>query len=484
MDRVRLCVTVAAATMADLRAGRDAAAGVADLVELRLDAVEQPDVAGALADRLTPVIVTCRPVWEGGAFTGSEHERLALLTDALELGAEYVDVEFAAGVSALIARTGGRRVIVSSHDFEGVPTDLEARVAAMRATGAEVVKVAVTARTLSACLPLLALARRDPRPLALMAMGASGVATRILASRFGSCWVYAGDAIAPGQIPPRRMLGEFGFRRIGPSTRVYGVIGRPVAHSVSPAMHNAAFQATGLDAVYLPLEAESVDDFMQFARAVGVAGASVTAPFKVEAFERADECDSVSRRIGAVNTLKREDDRWVGCNTDVEGFLAPLATVMPLAGARATVLGAGGAARSVVAALASSCASVTVSARRRGQAAALSDATGSALGDWPPPIGTWDLLVNATPVGTHPHVDDMPIPETALAGGLVYDLVYNPPRTALLGAAERRGCRTIGGLDMLVAQARAQFAWWTGTTPAPDLLHEAATTRLHEMNRS
>jgi 3-dehydroquinate dehydratase/shikimate dehydrogenase len=469
--------------MAELCRQRDAAGVDADLVELRLDYVDEPDVAGALAGRRCPVIVTCRPVWEGGRFAGPEEKRLALLGEALDRGADYVDIEWAAGPSAFVARTGGRRIIVSSHDFTGVPADLTTRVASMRETGAEIVKVAVTARRLSDCLPLLAIAAAAPGRVVLMALGVPGLATRVLASRFGSCWAYAGDGVAPGQIPVRRMIDELGFREVGPSTHVYGVIGRPVTHSVSPAMHNAAFRAQGLDAVYVPFEAESVDDFARFAASMGVAGVSVTAPFKVEAFERADETDVVSRQIGAVNTLKREGGAWAGRNTDVGGFLAPLAPVMDLARSRATVLGAGGAARSVAAALASAGATVAISARRRERALSLSMTTGATVVDWPPRPGSWDLLVNTTPVGTHPRVTEMPIPESALDGGLVYDLVYNPPRTALLQSAERRGCRTIGGLDMLVAQAQAQFAWWTGVTPADRLMRDAAMARLAEMNQ-
>ena len=142
MVNQQLCVTVTAPTMAELRTRRDAVVG-ADLVELRLDSVSDPDVAGALAGRSVPVVVTCRPTWEGGSFTGSEEERKRLLGQALDAGAEFVDVEWRAGFDDLIARTGGERVVLSSHDFDGIPHDLEARVTAMQATGAEVVKVAV-----------------------------------------------------------------------------------------------------------------------------------------------------------------------------------------------------------------------------------------------------------------------------------------------------------------------------------------------------
>jgi shikimate dehydrogenase len=250
-------------------------------------------------------------------------------------------------------------------------------------------------------------------------------------------------------------------------------------------MHNAAFRAARLDAVYLPLAAADIDDFMAFADAVGLAGASVTAPFKLDAFERADECDPVSRRIQSVNTLRREGARWLGCNTDVTGFLTPLQSAMQLPGMRATILGAGGAARSVSVALASAGVKVTVAARRVEQAREVAALTGAAAVRWPPDPASWDLLVNATPVGTAPRADQSPLPGDYLfhGGGVVYDLVYNPPRTELIAAAERAGCRTIGGLDMLVAQAREQFKWWTGSRPHDGVMREAALKRLAEFAR-
>ncbi len=477
MEPARLCITVTAPTMAELRARRDAVPE-ADLVELRLDSVDRPDVAGALAGRTRPVIVTCRPAWEGGSFDGSEEERLAFLSEALTLGAEYVDVEWAAASGAILRADGGRRVILSMHDFSGVPADLPARVRAMRGTGAEVVKVAVMTSRLADCLHLVPLGGSADQPTVLIAMGEAGLATRILPARFGSCWTYAGDGAAPGQVTARRMLDEYGFHRIGVDTAIYGLLGRPVAHSVSPAMHNAAFRAAGIDAVYIPFEAASFDDFTVFAEAMDVSGASVTAPYKLDAFARAHETDPTSRTVGAVNTLKREGRHWLGANTDVAGFLAPLAPLEAWQGMRATVLGAGGAARSVATALASVGARVSIAARRADRGAAVAALTGATIAAWPPPAGSWDLLVNATPIGTAPRVDETPMPTEALTGQLVYDLVYNPPRTRLLDAAAAAGCRTIGGLEMLVAQAQAQFEWWTGIRPDAALLREAAHARL------
>jgi 3-dehydroquinate dehydratase/shikimate dehydrogenase len=469
--------------MADLRTVRDRAAAVADLVELRLDGVRDIDVQSALAGRLTPVVVTCRARREGGAFDGSEDERLGFLAQALELGAEYVDVEWDSAFAPLVARRRGRGVVLSSHDFTGVPTDLRERFRAMQATGAEVLKIAVTAHTLADNLPLLAIGREasDGARIALVAMGTPGLASRVCAARFGSCWTYSGDAVAPGQLSPDRMVSEFRFRKITSATRLFGIVGRPIDHSVSPAMHNAAFDATGFDGVYIPLAARDSGDFRTFADAAGLSGASITAPFKVDLLGEADEVDESARLCGATNTLRVDEGRWSVRNTDVGGFLEPLdSRGVELSGARAAVLGTGGAARAVVVGLGQRGARVTVYGRRQDRAlavAALARLGEAGVGQ--PKSGSWDVLINATPAGAWPGVDASPVdPGVLTGGGLVYDLVYNPGRTALLRDAEAAGCTTVGGLEMLVAQAVQQFEWWTGVRAPRDRMRAAAMDRL------
>jgi 3-dehydroquinate dehydratase/shikimate dehydrogenase len=477
MTTSRLCVTVTAATTAELRARRDAIVD-ADLVELRVDTVRDPDAAAALADRKRPVIFTCRAAWEGGHFKGSEDERLAILQQARQLGAEYVDVEWKSGFAGrLMANGSGEGLVVSSHSFDGVPGDLAARCAAMHATGAEVVKIAVMAARLADCLPLLALRETDDRPAVLLAMGEAGLATRALASRFGSAWTYAGDAVAPGQVPAAQ-LQRLGFRRVNTSTAIFGVAGRPVMHSLSPAMHNAAFEASGIDSVYLPLAAADFDDFLAFADALGVQGASVTAPFKLAAFACASETDENGRRVGAVNTLKRCSAGWAARNTDGAGFLEPLAGTRDVRGLRVTVMGAGGAARSVAYALDGAGARVSIAARNRSRAVDVARITHASVADWPPAAGSWDVLVNATPVGTWPDVQATPLPQGPLTGSLVYDLVYNPIETRLLADARAAGCDTLGGLEMLVAQAARQFEWWTGRSAPTGAMRDAAIDAL------
>ena len=477
MPRARICATVTGSTTSELRARRDDQPG-ADLVELRLDSVARPDVAGALAGRRGPVVVTCRPSWEGGGFAGSEDERRRILLEACARGAEYVDVECGAAFAGeVIGARGGRGVVLSFHAFDGVPADLEDRYRAMRATGAEVVKIAAAAASLRESLRVAGLGAGD-EPRVLIGMGPAGAPSRVLAGRLGSCWTYAGDGVAPGQIDLDRMRDQFAARDVTERTAVYGVLGAPVGHSVSPAMHNAGFRAAGMDAVYLPLEAADVDDFAAFARAVDLCGASVTAPFKEAVAERVAACDDVGRAVGAVNTLRVEDNGWCGINTDVPGFLAPLAGRMALAGARATVLGAGGSARAVGLALRQEQADVTICARRQERAASVARAVGARAAPLPPPPGSWDLLVNTTPAGTFPDVARSPLPRGPFDGRVVYDLVYNPATTRLMADAERAGCETIGGLDMLVAQAVRQFAWWTGATPSADLFKVAAEEDL------
>ena len=477
---VALCAVITAETTARLRAGRDAASA-ADLVELRLDTVRDPDVEAALAGRTRPVIVTCRARWEGGFFDGSEDERLRLLEQAWLLGAEFVDLEFAARDRAPWAASG-ERVIVSHHDFAGIPDDLADRHRAMAASGAAVVKLAVTPRHLGDCARLLPLAVAAPQRQVVLAMGAAGLPTRLLPARFGSAWSYAGDQVAPGQVSLGRMRDEFRFGEVSRDAELYGLVANPVGHSVSPAMHNAAHRALGRDAVYIPLQAGSAADLMAFADAFDLRGASVTVPFKVDVVPYCSPT-ARARRAGAVNTLIREGRTWIGENTDVDGLLAPLAGRIRLDTARAVVLGAGGAARAAAAALVDAGARVTVSARRPEQAAEVAALAGCASAPMPPPPGSWDLLVNASSAGMHPRVDETPWPDARFDGALVYDLVYNPRETRLLREARLSGCDTLDGLPMLVAQAERQFTLWTGTPPPPGVMLRAAEARLRDFHR-
>jgi len=471
-----LCETVTATTMADLLAARDGVTA-ADMVELRLDGIRDADVAGALAGRRLPAIVTCRASWEGGRFDGSEEERRRVLEQAVASDAEFVDIEWRSGFTDLVRRDP-QRIVLSSHDFTEMPADLDGQARVMRSTGAGVIKIAASPARLTDTLRLIDIGRQGGA--VVIGMGDVGFPTRVLAGRFASRWTYSGKAVAPGQVPADRMLDDYAFHRAATASRVFGVVSTNAMHSLSPVMHNAALAAAGIDAVYIPIPTASFDDVLAFADAMGIDGVSVTIPFKVDALRAATAPDDLARAVGAANTLRRSADGWDATNTDVAGFLAPLEAAFgrPLRGARASVVGAGGAARAVMVALREQGAVVTLHARRAEQAAAVVADLGGAVGEWPPPRGSWDLLVNCTPLGGVGKHDESPLPDGPFDGRLVYDLTYGRTASRLLADATHAGCATLDGLPMLAAQAERQFEWWTGQRPPAGVMEAALRTRI------
>jgi 3-dehydroquinate dehydratase / shikimate dehydrogenase len=445
----------------------------ADLVELRLDRLPAGVLAAVPYDLRSRVLATCRASWEGGAWAGSEADRMLVLQRALEAGVAYVDVEWRAPAYHTLVQQDRLRVVLSLHDFDGVPADLLQTVTAMAHERPAVVKVAVHAARVAdiVCLADVGI-RVAPQPVALIAMGVTGLPSRVLAAPLGSCWTYAGDGVAPGQIPARTMRDLYRVGSVREGTAVYGVAGRPIGHSLSPVLHNAVLADEGRNAVYLPFEPADLDDLLDAADRLGVRGLSVTAPFKADALARASTAEPDAERVGAANTLTRTAAGWLAANTDVEGFVGPLATRCDVAGLRVAVLGAGGAARAVVVGLVRAGARVTVYARSSMRAETVA-ALGVDVGAWPPPRGSWDVLVNATPVGTAPDTDTSPLPAALLGPGLVYDLVYNPARTRLLRDAAAAGADTLGGLEMLIGQAAAQYARWFDVPPPLESMRRA-----------
>ena len=470
----QLCITVIGRTAQDIRQARIAAEPDADLVELRLDSMERPDAAAALEGRKKPAIVTCRPLREGGMFDGAEEDRLRVLADAHAHGAEFIDLEWDAVSAPVMQTRGGRGVIVSRHVFDCTPRNAASMMDYLRGQGAEVAKLAAMTERIADLRTLLQ-AVRPGKSSVLIGMGAGGAATRVLASRYGSRWTYAGDAIAPGQMTASRLIDEFRFRRIRPDAAIYGVLGRPVTRSLSPVMHNAGFAALGLNAVYVPFETRDLEDLRTFASEIGLRGLSVTIPFKQEVMALVDEVTPAADTAGAVNTIAIRQGRWFGSNTDADGFIEPLrARGLDLRGLRAVILGAGGSARGVGLALAREGAQVAISARRQDVAESVARDLGAQTTSWPPPAKSWDLLVNATPVGSRA-VPGAPF-DGPFDGRLVYDLVYEPDPTDLMQRAAAQGVETIGGLAMLVAQAERQFEIWTGQRPPAGLFAEAAAS--------
>jgi 3-dehydroquinate dehydratase/shikimate dehydrogenase len=472
----RVCIAIRESTTEEAVAAIYRASVWADLVEVRADYIQDLDIVHVLKDKPCPIIFTLRPHDEGGNFSGSERCRLEMILEAAAAGADYVDVEFSSFWQGVLESVPRERVILSYHNFEETPATLEHLLESMAATGAGILKIATRANRLSDNLRIaraLEIAAAKRWNLCALAMGNEGIASRILGPLWGSWMTFASlpghEGTAEGQLPADELADRYRVREIGRETLLYGVLGKPLRHTLSPLLHNAAFVSRGLDALYLPLEAEGIEDFLEFSSVCEVQGVSVTLPYKEAACRLAHSLSVEANDTGAVNTLVRHDSGWHGENTDVDGFMRPLRRRLHVGSLRAVVLGAGGAARSVVQGLSSQGASVCVVARDPGRARQLADKFKAEHARWDQlPHLRWDMLINATPVGMHPETEKSPVPADWLSGEWVYDLVYNPRETRLLKDAVVRGCKTISGLEMFLGQAvKQQQLWCGGQAPEP-----------------
>lgn len=462
----------------------------ADLVELRVDGLasfSHDDLVRLRDVTVMPTILTCRRRDEGGAFAGSERDRLDLLERAASLGFDYVDVEIAAleETGRTFAR-GEAKLILSHHDFQALPKDASRLVARALELGADVVKLAARVRSLDEAWTLAALGeevRAAGKKYVPVAMGPAGVSARILAARLNADFAYAaargGPATGPGQVTLEEMVSLYRFPSIGRGTEVYGILGSHALQSRSPRMHNPFFERIGRNAVYVPFEETDLEAFVRGAKRLGIAGLSVTLPFKEAILPFLDEVEETAGRIGAVNTVVARDGRWKGYNTDIDGVAEPLERIGAWRGRRAIVVGSGGAARAAVFALDRIGASVTVMARREDRARSLAATVGadsgplSAIGE-----AKWDLLVNATPVGseragTGDAGGTLPIGPVG-SDQVVFDMVTAPEVTPLIQRARDGGARTVTGIEMLAAQAVHQAELWTGQRPPVEELERSA----------
>ncbi len=483
---VRICVAIRESTTELAIAAARRAASWADIVEIRADFIRDLDLARLFREKPCPILFTLRPRSEGGEYDGSEFSRIETLVEAASLGADWVDVEYSAFWRGVLETVERRKVILSHHNFDHTPQALESLVDEMRSTGARIVKIATMAKRLSDNLAVAgALKHAASRGIELcaLAMGPQGVPSRILGPAWGSWMAFAslpgGEPTAEGQVSAEQLAELYRIRRIHPGTRLYGVVGKPLSHSLSPHLHNAVFAAQDRDAVYIPLEPVDIDDFTRFCETVPLQGASVTIPFKEAAHALAASISVEANQTGAVNTLLRRGGAWHGENTDVEGFLRPLRKRTRIGRLRVVVLGAGGAARAVVCGLTAQGARVCVVARNPAQAQRLAGKFGVEDAPWGEIRNmSWDLLVNTTPVGMYPDVDESPVPADWLVGRWVYDLVYNPKETKLLKDAVRRRCRVIYGSEMFLAQAVKQQQLWFGVRPPEGIMQAALEQAL------
>jgi 3-dehydroquinate dehydratase/shikimate dehydrogenase len=459
----------------------------AKLVELRLDYIRgEVSVMRLLENRPSPVVITCRRDRDGGKFTGSEEQRQILLRAAIAAGAEYVDLE--EDVAGQIPRFGPTKRIVSLHDFQRTPANLDEIHRRLSDLDPDVVKICTTANHPQDNLRILELTRRSEVPMIGLCMGDMGVPTRILAGRFGAPFTYATfhheRALAPGQLSFEEMGEAYHYDRIDEATEVYGVIADPVGHSLSPLIHNAAFQAMGLNKVYIPIRVprEDLVEFIEGASRLGIKGLSVTIPHKEAVLETLTQADGAVRGIGAANTVIFDGDQRAGHNTDYRAAMKSLQEACgwpddveaPLKGQTALVLGAGGVGKAIAYGLIRRAAKVVLADGESKRAVELAERLECRAVDWSARHGVEpDLIFNCTPVGMHPNVDETPFSKHHLRPNMVvFDAVYNPENTLLLKEARQRACKVITGVDMFVRQASLQFKLFTGQDAPADLMRE------------
>lgn len=506
-----LCVAIFVDDAAQTRrdAIRAAEAG-ADLVELRIDRLRDVQAVADLriSELPVPVIATCRPTWEGGEFEGTEDLRLQLLRAASENGAKYIDLELAAFAKNSMADKGiGSQLIVSSHDFSGRPEKLYNLVSDINTHHAAVAKIVWTARSVRDNLEAFELLKNRQKPTIAFCMSEAGLISRVLVKKFGGFLSFAslenGTGTAPGQITIAEMKNLYRWDAISAKTKVFGVVAEPVGHSMSPAIHNAAFSATKFDAVYLPFLVRAgyesfkafMESFLNF-EGMDLSGLSVTLPHKENALryliEKGAQVEDLAARIGAVNTIIVEPDgKLRGINTDYAAILDSITVAMgieweDLKGLTVAVIGAGGTGRTAAAALAHVGANVTVFNRTYERASELAKEFDGKTGPvHAAPLdganSSSEIIINTTSVGMYPKVDAIPITTDGFSDRtVVFDTIYNPIETKLLAEAKKKGAKTIDGVQMFVRQAAGQFRAWTHIEPPTELMKSIVIGRLRK----
>jgi 3-dehydroquinate dehydratase/shikimate dehydrogenase len=470
-------------------AAREARALGADLLELRLDLLPGPfDLEALVAALPPPLCVTCRSAGQGGAWNGAEEERQGLLQRAAELGSAWIDWEWQPGQHC--PRRGAARVVASYHAGERSGPDALDLLAAMEASGPDLVKICTPVASFADNLDLVALHRRARLPLVAFGLGELGRPSRLLGPCFGAPLVFAHagpEPVAPGLPSLAEVVASWQLQRCRAGTGALGLIGDPVSQSLGPSLHNAALAALGLDAVYLPFAVPSarLAEFLLAAPGLGLAGLSVTRPHKAAVLALPGvEAEATAREVGAANTLLWRGDRWLARNSDRPAILEVLREEgggLGLRGSRGLVIGAGGAARAAAFALRDLGLAVLVTARRPQQAVDLARAVAGRAVAWEERGRVAaELVVQATPLGmvgaggaTLGSNEDI-LPGSALGPGTVaLDLVYRPAETAFLASARAAGARTISGLRVFLAQAALQFEWFSGQAAPSEVFGRA-----------
>lgn len=499
MNKGKICVSVFAATTEALTAQIRKAEPLADIIELRFDHLEPLEIdkfIAALPATEKKYLFTFRPRSEGGKREVSPAERRAFWSS---IHSKLRDIDYLVDYEADLELPAGfdpDRIVISSHDFSSGGPDPAALFARLSTSDAGIIKIAQDAGDITGGIPVWALlekARTKGKHLVPIVMGEAGKWTRILGLAHGAYMTYAslesGSETASGQITAGDLIGLYRVKELDLETDVYGILAGDTSYSMSPYIHNPAFKARKINAVFVPLQ---VSDLASFIRRMvdprsretelNFKGFSVTNPHKQSILENLSSIDDDASAIGAVNTVKLIDGNLYGYNTDAEGFISPLLrSIGDLKGSRSAVFGAGGAARACVHMLKKYGSDVTVFGRDIARTQGLTEKMGVAAASLPAvSFSDFDIVVNATPLGTKGAAESETIATAEQLAGvkLVYDLIYNPSETKLSIEARKAGAAFIGGLEMLVQQGAKQFELWTGQSAPIEEMRAAACRRL------
>lgn len=451
----------------------------ADLIELRTDYIKNPDykkLEKIIKKCKKPLIITCRKK-NGAGFYGSGRIFLA----------DYIDIECSAGNIPIINKiktyiSDGKintKLIVSYHNFKGTPDNIKEIYHKIKILNPDIIKIATNANSIAdnfKIFDLIKLANKEGKKLTAFCMGPYGQFSRVLSVIIGSQITYAslgiGKESAGGQLTLNEMNNIYRVKKLNMNTGIFGLIGDPVEHSWSHIMHNAAFDRLNINAVYLKFKVDRLKEFINYSKRLNAGGFSVTIPYKIKIMEYLDKIDKKAIEIGAVNTITAKNKQLIGHNTDCDGAIEALKSKIALKNKNAAILGAGGSSRAIAYGLIKDGAKVTILNRTIKNAKIIAegyDCNYGSLND----LGNidYDILINTTPVGMHPNINSSPVPLRFIKKkAVVFDIVFNPYYTKLLKDAEKKGCITIPGLEMLVNGAAMQFRLWTGRNPPKQLM--------------
>ena len=485
-----ICIPIVGPTQHKSLEDIAAAEPLADMIELRLDLMSDFDLGTLLSASTKPCIVTNRTKREGGQFSGSEEERIGLLKQAVAAGADYVDIETSTPKELLkpfLESDHQSKVILSYHNFTDTPEEIGHLYDLMCAMPADILKIVTYARDITdnlALFELLHRSKKDDKKLIALCMGEKGEASRILSPLLGGFLTFGsletGKETAPGQITGATLKNIYRVCDKRDSFKIFGVIGNPVYKSMGYLIHNRAFKETGSTDIYVPFLVDNVEKFFK-GFSPYFEGLSVTMPFKEDIMAEMDEIEETAKKIGAVNTVVRDGKSWKGYNTDCMGALQALEKHVDLKNKNVLIVGAGGTAKAIGYGVYEKGAKITVTYNRdkekgirlgselKAKVVSIQDVDKEEI----------DVLINCSPVGMSPNLEETPVPSRCLRKGMiVFDSVYNPIETRLIREARVSGCVTISGVELFVNQAVGQFELWTGQKAPTDIMRDVVVRGL------